>query len=257
MPFPTAVFVLAAGLACVANAAVTLPPTPGKADYQLGGSYTPDSAVQIVTRDRTSSPVSGKYNICYINAFQTQADDASWWQSICPFSSLKCHSLTATSVENHDDLILRNSDGSYFEDPDWPGEYMLDTGIATKRTAIATILNGWIQECKNDGFNAIEPDNLDTFTRSNGLLTKAGNLALAQLFTTYAHGIDLAVGQKNTGGELGSSGKTTAGFDFAIAEECQYYDECSSVSFLINKNSRLCRSSCPLIVHGCLRDALD
>lgn len=79
-------FVLAIGLACAAKAAVTLPPTPGQADYQLGGPYTPASTVQIVTRDRTASPVAGKYNICYINAFQTQAEDASWWQGVylCP-----------------------------------------------------------------------------------------------------------------------------------------------------------------------------
>jgi hypothetical protein len=35
----------------------------------------------------------------------------------------------------------------------------------------------------------------------------------------------LAIAQKN-GGELGSTGKTTAGFDFAIVEECQEFQEC-------------------------------
>lgn len=173
-----------------------------------------------------------------------------------PLSPSRCRSLNGL-VANHDDLILRTSDGDYFEDPDWPGEYMLDTRTAAQRTSIATVLNGWIQKCKTDGFNAIEPDNLDTFTRSDGLLTKTGNLALAQLFTTYAHSIDLAVAQKNTGGELGSSGKTTAGFDFAVAEECQYYNECSEVSLVTDNEVHLRCSSHPLPVHGCLRDCLD
>jgi hypothetical protein len=123
-----------------------------------------------------------------------------------------------------------------FEDPDWPGEYFLDTRTDANRQAIATILNGWIDTCKSKGFNAIEPDNLDTFTRSNGLLTAANNLALAKLFTDHAHSVGLAVAQKNTGEELGSSGKSTAGFDFAVAEECQEFEECDSYTDVYGNN---------------------
>lgn len=61
--------------------ALTLPPVNGQADYQLGGPYAPDANVTIVTRDRTASPVAGIYSICYINAFQTQAEDEDWWKS--------------------------------------------------------------------------------------------------------------------------------------------------------------------------------
>ena len=56
-------------------------------------------------------------------------------------------------------------------------------------------------------------------------MTKDDNLALAQLFVSYAHSLGLAVGQKNAGEELGSDGKNTAGFDFAVAEECQAYSD--------------------------------
>lgn len=68
-------------------------------------------------------------------------------------------------------------------------------------------------------------NDLQTYTRSNGLLTKADNLALAQLFVSHAHSLGLAVAQKNTA-ELGTEGRDTAGFDFAVAEECQEFDEC-------------------------------
>ncbi|KAH6906504.1 glycoside hydrolase family 114 protein [Coprinopsis sp. MPI-PUGE-AT-0042] len=193
----------------VEKRAVTLPPANGKFDYQLGGAYTPPSGTVTVVRDRTASIATGLYNICYINGFQTQpGSEATWWKT------------------NHDTLLLRKSNGQYFEDPDWPGEIMLDTRTAAKRTAIATILNGWIDGCATAGFNAIEPDNLDTWTRSNGLLTKANNLALAKLIADHAHTKNLAIAQKNAA-ELGSEGKTTAGFDFAVAEECQVWDECS------------------------------
>lgn len=64
-----------------------------------------------------------------------------------------------------------------------------------------------------------------SFTRSSSRLTQANNLALATLLVSHAHTLNLAVAQKNTA-ELGSTGKTTSGFDFAIAEECEVWSEC-------------------------------
>ncbi|KAJ7589497.1 glycoside hydrolase family 114 protein [Mycena floridula] len=207
-----------AGSPC-SKRAITVPPLNGKADYQLGRAYTPASDVLVVTRDSTESPAAGKYNICYINAFQSQPDAAAFWKS----------SANAR-------LLLHKSNGALFEDPDWPGEYFLDTRTDANRKALAVIINGWIDSCQAKGFNAIEPDNLDTFTRSKGLLSAANNLALAKLFTDHAHSVGLAVAQKNTGGELGSTGKSSAGFDFAVAEECQVYEECDSYSDVYGKN---------------------
>lgn len=66
---------------------------------------------------------------------------------------------------------------------------------------------------------------MQTFTRSNNLLTADDNLALAQLIVAHAHSVGLAIGQKNTA-ELGSDGRDIAGFDFAVVEECQEFDEC-------------------------------
>lgn len=51
-----------------------------------------------------------------------------------------------------------------FQDPDWPGEYFLDTSTAAKRQAIATIVNGWIDGCANKSYVAVELDNLDVRT---------------------------------------------------------------------------------------------
>ena len=98
-PSPSLAFVSLALIATFASAAtvdkraVTLPPVNGQADYQLGGAYTPDATVTIVTRDRTASPATGKYNICYLNAFQTQAEDETWWKSEFQPS---CHQVTVT-----------------------------------------------------------------------------------------------------------------------------------------------------------------
>ncbi|MBT0772278.1 endo alpha-1,4 polygalactosaminidase [Kineosporia sp. J2-2] len=187
---------------------VTLPPADGQFDYQIGGAYTPASSVQIVDRDREAEPAQGKYNICYVNAFQTQPGDADFWTG------------------SHEDLLLKKN-GKLFEDADWPGEYLIDTSTAANREALADIVGEWIDGCAAAGFDAVEPDNLDTYTRSDKLLTKAGNLAFAALLADRAHDAGLAIAQKNTA-ELDRSDAETAGFDFAVAEECQAWDECDA-----------------------------
>ncbi|MEL4319918.1 endo alpha-1,4 polygalactosaminidase [Leifsonia sp. YIM 134122] len=209
-----------ASAASAAAKKVTLPPVNGRFDYQLGGAYTPASSVRIVARDSTAEPATGKYNICYVNAYQTQPDDVKTWSG------------------RNSDLILRNSKGVKVGDPEWD-EYLLDTSTAAKRTRIAAIMNSWIDGCAEKGFQAIEPDNLDSWTRSKSagkqLLTKAHNVALAQLLAAHAHGKGLAIAQKNTP-QLGTAGKKTVGFDFAIAEECQMYTECAAYTNVFGRN---------------------
>ena len=210
MALATTVVVLGMGLAHpVHTAPIALPPVNGRFDYQIGGSYTPSASVSIIDRDRGASPVAGRYNICYVNAFQTQPDEAVFWTS------------------GHSDLLIKRANGTNLTDPDWPGEFILDISTAAKRTSIATIVNGWIDGCKTKGFQAIEPDNLDSFTRSLDKLTQANNVAYATVLAAHAHSIGLAIAQKNSP-ELGAIGKTSVGFDFAIAEECQVYAECGS-----------------------------
>ncbi|KAH6906508.1 glycoside hydrolase family 114 protein [Coprinopsis sp. MPI-PUGE-AT-0042] len=205
---PVAMILALVQAGVVERRAVSLPAANGKFDYQLGGAYTPPAGTVTVVRDRTDPIAPNLYNICYINAFQTQAgSETNWWKT------------------NYDGLLLRKTNGQYFEDSGWPGEILLDTRTPEKQTAIANILKGWIDGCATAGYNAIEPDNLDTFTRRNSPLSKANNLALAKLIADYAHSKNLAIAQKNTA-ELGSEGKTTAGFDFAIAEACHAYEEC-------------------------------
>ena len=193
-----------------ARPAVALPPVAGVFDYQLGGSYRPASDVQIVDRDRTSSPAAERYSICYINAFQTQADEHSFW------------------TRQHPHLLLRR-DGRLVQDPGWPGEYVLDTSSADKRAGLAHIVGSWIDGCARKGFDAVEPDNLDSWTRHgvHGALTEADNLAFATMLVHRAHADGLAVAQKNTA-QVSKLGRAKVGFDFAVAEECSEYHECGS-----------------------------
>ena len=190
--------------------AVTLPPAHGQFDYQLGGEYTPLNQVAVVVRDRRVTPVPGKYNICYVNTFQTQPADADWWKS------------------NHPELLVKKN-GEYVTDPKWEDEYLMDTSTETKRSALIAIVGPWIDKCAADGFNAVEPDNLDSFARSKGVLTEASNTEFAKLLVNRAHSAKLAIAQKNTS-SLVSIGASQIGFDFAIVEECQVFSECDAYS---------------------------
>lgn len=184
-------------------------PTSGRPDYQLGGSYTPPSGVTIVERDSTGRPAAGTYSICYVNGFQTQPDAAGTWKRSYPSA------------------ILRDRAGKPVSDPGWPDEMLLDTRTAAKRALITKVLAKTVARCADRGFDAVEFDNLDSWTRSHGALTRAGNLALAAALVRLGHGAGLAVGQKNTP-QLGVAGRKSTGFDFVVAEECFVYDECGA-----------------------------
>lgn len=190
-------------------AAPDRPPVGARVDYQLGGAYAPARGVRVVVRDRTERPAAGRYNVCYVNAFQTQPGDLGWWR------------------RHHPTLLLRDGAGKLVADPDWPDEVLLDTSTARRRTALAGVLGRWVGGCADRGFDAVESDNLDSWTRSRGRLTRADNIALARSLVRTGHRAGLAMGQKNAA-EAVSAGRRTARFDFAVAEECEVYRECGA-----------------------------
>jgi hypothetical protein len=180
-----------------------LPPVGTDWDYQLGGVRPVPAHVGIVERDRHASPVIGRYNICYVNGFQTQVDEKKFWR-------------------RHWSLVLQRH-GHAVVDEDW-GEWLLDIRTPAQRLSLARIEGRWVSRCAADGFDAVEFDNLDSFERSHGLLTAADSRAFARLLVARAHTAGLAAAQKNRAGWNG----TTVGYDFAVAEQCAQYDECAS-----------------------------
>ncbi|WP_409465105.1 endo alpha-1,4 polygalactosaminidase [Amycolatopsis sp. GA6-003] len=179
------------------------PPAPHAGfDYQIGGPYRPPAGVQVVSRDHSAPAEAGQYNICYVNAFQAQPGAEGEWG----------------------DLVLRDDDGNVVKDPEW-NEALLDLRTADNRNRIAAKVGGWIDECARKGYQAIEPDNYDSFTRSQGLLSARNAQDLVKLLSGRAHGKGLAIAQKNTS-ELASS-RADNGLDFAVAEECGEQDNCA------------------------------
>ncbi|HEY6036342.1 MAG TPA: endo alpha-1,4 polygalactosaminidase [Kofleriaceae bacterium] len=183
-----------------------LPPVNAKADYQLGGAYPPAAGVTVVARDHLATANPDLYNICYINGFQIQPIDSSYWTSQQP------------------DLILKNN-GTPVIDTAW-NEMLIDVSTPAKRAAVAMIVDAYIDACKSAGFDAVEIDNLDSYSRSQGLLVADDNVAAMALFSAHAHSDGLVIAQKNST-ELVPR-KAELGTDFAIAEECNRYGECQT-----------------------------
>lgn len=182
-------------------------------DYQIGGARTPASNVGIVSRDYTSNPATGVYNICYINAFQSQPGEESSWPdgSVTPLL-----------------------------DEDW-NEYLIDIRTNSARQRAASHVYKMIDDCASSGYDAVEFDNLDTFTRLGDSVDSANQytdywfdmsdaVAYATLLTDYTHSVGLASAQKNTAELFPSGAHQQIGFDFAIVEDClgADWDECET-----------------------------
>lgn len=182
-------------------------PTPGTAfEYQIGGADEPDAATGIVIRDSTERP-TGRYDVCYVNGFQTQPGE------------------TERVLQTEPDLVLHH-DGTPLRDDGWPDEVLYDLTSADLRARVAERVGRVIDACAAAGFDAVEIDNLDSYTRSLGHITPAHTLAYARLLVDRAHAAGLAFAQKNTA-EL--TGQVRAlGADLVVAEECREWEECGT-----------------------------
>ena len=170
-------------------------------DYQLGGNRSVPASVGIVVRDRRAAPAPHRYNVCYVNGFQTQPDENAFWR-------------------HRKGLVLRRH-GRPVVDGAW-GEWLLDIRTAKRRVALGRIMASWSRGCAARGFDAVEFDNLDSYTRSGRLITRGQAIAFARRLVRIAHASGLAAGQKN----LADFDGRTVGYDFAVAEECGRYREC-------------------------------
>jgi hypothetical protein len=201
-------------------------PASGGWDYQLYGRYQSDPRVSIVSSnagiraDPTLAvaqdvPIDPSlYNICYLNAFQTQPEDNQFWAG-----------------PNYAHLILMNGTEPV-EDERWPGEYLFDISTPEKRAELIGLQMRWLTWCRDAGFKAVEPDNIDSYERSYELLTLDNAFEFMKEWAAAAHALGLAVAQKNSAEwAIAEEGvqplAATVGFDFALVEECQLTGECA------------------------------
>ena len=119
------------------------------------------------------------------------------------------------------------------EDPDWPGEWFLDVRDVFKSgSVLAGILNKRFQMCKDKGFDAVEPDNLDNWDANRSLLTEQDQVDFDGWVADRVHALGISVALKNCPElvtRLDRTGQRLVDkFDFELDEQCQEYSECDS-----------------------------
>ncbi|MCW2962614.1 MAG: endo alpha,4 polygalactosaminidase [Thermoleophilia bacterium] len=113
----------------------------------------------------------------------------------------------------------------------WAGEKWLDVrAISTLRPVMVARM----QMCKDKGFDAVEPDNVDGYQNSSGFpLTAAAQIAYNKMLAAEAHRLGLAAFLKNDVDQIAA---LEPFFDGALNEECAKYSECGEYSVFLNAN---------------------
>ena len=223
----TAACLTLAPLPTASSTGVPPPPANAAFDYQIGGDYRPPRGVRVVSRDWFSGrPLRSGYSICYVNAFQTQADERG-----------------AHRPDEHSNWPAGLVLDELGDDPNWGGEYLVDISQASKRRRALHHVAPMIDRCAAKGFDAVEFDNLDSWTRFDGTplagrvpFGRAEAVAYAAMLTDRAHRAGLAAAQKNTPQLSRRASRRVVGFDFAVAEECGRYRECRAYTSVFGRH---------------------
>ncbi|WP_371652322.1 MULTISPECIES: endo alpha-1,4 polygalactosaminidase [unclassified Streptomyces] len=178
-------------------------PRPGLAwQWQLTGKLDPTVDVPVYDVDGfnvTKAQIDdlhrrGRKVICYVST--------GAWEDFRP------------DADRFPKSVLGKSNG-------WKGERWLDV----RRTdVLGPLMAKRFDMCREKGFDAVEPDNMDGYDNETGFpLTAAQQLAYNRLVARLAHDRGLAVGLKN---DLDQIPELVGDFDFAVNEQCAEFGEC-------------------------------
>ncbi|MFJ8105461.1 endo alpha-1,4 polygalactosaminidase [Streptomyces sp. NPDC096132] len=107
----------------------------------------------------------------------------------------------------------------------WEGEQWLDI---RKVDVLEPLMAARLDMCRDKGFDAVEPDNMDGYKNTTGFPLKAADqLRYNRLIARLAHDRGLSVGLKN---DLDQIPELVDDFDFAVNEQCAQYDECEDMT---------------------------
>ncbi|MFI5617364.1 endo alpha-1,4 polygalactosaminidase [Streptomyces sp. NPDC051567] len=182
-------------------------PTPGLAwQWQLSGKL--DTSVDVPVYDidgftTTKAQVAtlkkaGRKTICYLST--------GAWEEFRP------------DADDFPKTLLGRGNG-------WDGERWLDI---RHRDTLEPLIAKRFDMCREKGFDAIEPDNMDGYRNKTGFpLTADDQLRYNRLIAKLAHDRGLAVGLKN---DLDQIPQLVGDFDFAVNEQCAQYAECDRLT---------------------------
>ncbi len=178
--------------------------------YQLSGKVdtSVDAAVfDIDGFDNSAAVVAalhakGRRVVCYV--------DAGSWENWRPDAGRFPESVRGKALDG------------------WPGERWLDI---RRIDTLKPLMASRFDMCKQKGFDAVEPDNVDGYANESGFaLTGADQIRYNTMLADLAHERGLAVGLKN---DLDQVDRLVGSFDFAVNEQCFEYEECDVLARFI------------------------
>ena len=108
---------------------------------------------------------------------------------------------------------------------DWPDERFLDI---RQLDVLLPIMQARFQRCKDMGFDAVEPDNMDVYDNESGFrLSRRDGVRYILALADMAHEMGLDIGQKNVP-EI--TRQLVGKLDFIITEGCFADDWCGEVA---------------------------
>lgn len=122
-------------------------------------------------------------------------------------------------------------------DEPWDGSYWLDIRRVSE---LEPIMKDRMQMCKDKGFDAIEPDEIDGWENANGFantpytnaegvthygITHQDQLIYNKALAQWAHELGMSIGQK---GDIIQTRDLVDHFDWTLNEECFQYNECTN-----------------------------
>jgi hypothetical protein len=106
----------------------------------------------------------------------------------------------------------------------WPGEKWLDI---RQLSLLAPIMEARLDRCQSQGYDGVEPDNIDGYENSTGfLLTAQDQINYNTWIASQAHRRGLAVALKNDTDQVVP---LEPYFDFMLDEQCFEYRKCDSL----------------------------
>ena len=171
--------------------------------WQLQGTLKmgePAEAYDVDGFETTAAQVSalheqGKHVICYIDVGTAE----NWRPDYKEFPK----------------SVLGRGDG-------WAGERWIDI---RKLSVVEAIMIARFEMCRENGFEAVEPDNIEAYANRSGFpITAKQQLTYNEWVAEEVHSLGLDVLQKN---DAQQTPELEPYFDGALSEQCNQYDECA------------------------------
>ena len=107
----------------------------------------------------------------------------------------------------------------------WPGERWLDV---RRIDLLGPIMTARLRMCREKGFDAVEPDNIDGYDNDTGFpITYDDQLRYNRWLASKAHALGLSIGLKN---DAEQAAELVLEFDWALTEDCFDQGWCESMS---------------------------